>query len=113
MDINDGLSILRGGNGAATNFLKTKTTTALTAAFRPVINDALGQTGATQLWTNVFQTYNQLPIVVNKINPDLAGYVTDKALSGLFLTIADEENKIRTNPAAQVTSILQKVFGSR
>lgn len=111
MNIQDGLNILQGGNGAATNFLKLKTTAALTAAFRPVIEKALGQSGATKLWTQVFSTYNKLPLVGQKVNPDLVGYATERALNGLFITIADEENKIRTNPAARVTGLLQKVFG--
>lgn len=111
MNIQDGLNILRGGNGAATNFLKLKTTSALTGAFRPVIDNALNKTGATLLWNNVFKYYNKLPMTRTKINPDLVSYATERALSGLFVTIADEENKIRTNPASRVTSILQKVFG--
>lgn len=111
MNINDGLNILRGGNGAATNFLKIKTTAALTAAFRPVIDNALNKTGATLLWNNVFKYYNKLPLTRTKINPDLVSYATERALNGLFVTIADEENKIRTNPASRVTNLLQKVFG--
>jgi len=112
MNIQDGLNILRGGNGAATNYLKQKTTAALTEAFRPVISKSLDKVGATSLWNTVFSTYNKLPLTRNKINPDLVAYVTERALSGLFITIAEEENKIRTNPAARVTSILQKVFGN-
>ena len=110
--IQDGLSILQGGKGAATAYLKSKTTLALANAFRPVITSSLGKTGATSLWSNVFNTYNRLPVTRTKVNPDLAGYVTERALSGLFLRISDEENKIRTDPAARVTSILQEVFGA-
>ena len=111
MNINDGLNILRGGNGAATNYLKQKTTGALTEAFRPVINDALKKSGATELWTRVFTTYNKLPMTMKKINPDLVAYATERALSGLFVTISDEENKIRNNASSRVTNLLQKVFG--
>lgn len=113
MSIQDGITILRGGNGAATNYLKMKTTQALTDAFRPVIQNSLGKVGATALWSDVFRIYNQLPTTYNKINPDLTGYVTERALSGLFVNIADEENKIRNNPAARVTGLLQQVFGGR
>ena len=111
MNINDGLNILRGGNGAATEFLRQKTTAALTEAFRPVIQTALDKSGATMMWGKVFGAYNKLPMTRNKINPDLVAYATERALSGLFVTIADEESKIRTNPAARVTGLLQKVFG--
>lgn len=107
--IQDGINILRGGNNAATNYLKGRTTAALTAAFAPVIQKSLNKVGAPDIWKTVFSTYNRVSI--NKVNPDLTGYVTERALSGLFTTIADEEAKIRTNPAAQVTSLLQKVFG--
>ncbi len=111
MNIQDGLNILRGGNGAATEFLKQKTTAALTEAFRPVIKTALDKAGATVLWGKVFETYNKLPMTRQKINPDLVAYATERALNGLFVTIADEESRIRTNPAARVTGLLQKVFG--
>lgn len=113
MTITDGLSILRGGSGAATNYLKGRTTASLTTAFKPVIQNALGKNNATALWSDVFTTYNRLPTTRSKVNPDLTGYVTERALAGLFTTIADEENKIRTNPAARVSSILEKVFGAK
>ncbi|WP_232831840.1 DUF4197 domain-containing protein [Taibaiella helva] len=109
--IQDGLNILRGGNNAATNFLKTKTTSALTAAFTPVIQKSLNKVGAPDIWKTVFSTYNR--VSPNKVNPDLTGYVTERALNGLFVTIGDEEAKIRTNPASQVTGLLQKVFGKQ
>lgn len=111
--ITDGLSILRGGQGAATNFLKQRTSVALTNAFKPVIQNSLAKVNATSLWSNVFTTYNRLPTTRSKVNPDLTGYVTDRALTGLFTTISEEENKIRTNPAARVSSILEKVFGAK
>jgi hypothetical protein len=109
--IQDGLNILKGGNNAATDYLRGRTTGALTAAFSPVIQKSLGKVGAPDLWKSVFSTYNK--ISRNKVNPDLTGYVTERALSGLFVTIGDEEAKIRTNPASQVTGLLQKVFGGK
>lgn len=112
MTIQDGIGILRGGRDAATQYLRTKTTLALTNAFRPVIDNSLAKVNATALWGTVFNTYNSLPTTRNRINPDLTGYVTERALNGLFLKIADEEGKIRTNPAARVSDILQKVFGA-
>lgn len=113
MSIQDGVNILKGGNGAATNYLKLKTTQSLTDAFKPVISASLAKVGATAYWTKVFTLYNQLPTTMNKINPDLTSYVTERALNGLFVNIADEENKIRTNPSARVTDLLQKVFSAR
>ncbi len=113
MSIQDGLSILTGGNGAATRYLRQKTTTALTNAFKPVISNSLSKVGATAYWSQIFTTYNKLPTTRSKVNPDLTAYVTERALNGLFVTITEEENKIRSNPAARTSSLLQKVFGAR
>ncbi len=110
--INDGLSILTGANNAATTYLQSKTTASLTQAFRPSIENSLNKVGAVTAWKKVFDAYNKIPLVNKKINSDLTGYVTERALSGLFTTIAQEELKIRTNPAAQVSNILKKVFGN-
>lgn len=113
MNINDGLNILKGGNGAATAFLRGATTAALTAAFRPVIQASLNKVGATAYWGDLTRIYNGLPVTRNKINEDLPAYVTERALNGLFVNIAQEEEKIRTNPAARVTGLLDKVFGAK
>jgi hypothetical protein len=112
MSIQDALSILKGSDTAATGYLRGKTVAALTSAFRPVIDTALQKTSATSYWKTVFDAYNKLPTTFNKINPDLAGYVTEKSLSGMFYQVAQEEQKIRKDPAARVTDILKKVFGS-
>lgn len=96
---------------AATQFLKRTTTTQLTAAFKPKIQAALSKTGTTTLWSQIMNTYNKIPFV-QKINPDLAGYVTQKGLDGIFYMISLEEAKIRKDPKAQTTQILQTVFGS-
>jgi hypothetical protein len=113
MTIQDGLGILRGGNGAATAYLRNATTMPLTNAFRPVIENSLAKVNATAYWNSVTRIYNQLPTTRTQINPDLAAYVTERALNGLFVNIADEENKIRTDPAARITDILKKVFGAK
>lgn len=110
--IQDGMGILKGGNSAATNYLKGRTVQSLTDTYRPVIQKALGKVDATKYWTQVFTVYNQLPTTRNKINTDLVAYVTERALDGLFVTIAEEENKIRQNPQARVTDLLRKVFGN-
>jgi hypothetical protein len=111
MSITDGITILRGGNDAATQFLKGRTTTPLTAAFRPVIQASLEKVQATRYWAEMVNVYNRLPTTRQKLNPDLAQYVTERALSGIFVYVAEEEAKIRTNPAARISEILKKVFG--
>lgn len=113
MNVQDGLSILKGHDSAATSYLKQKTLPELTNAFRPVIESALEKTNATKYWTDVFNTYNKLPTTLRKVNTDLSAFVTERALSGLFYQVALEEKKIRDNPAARVSDILKKVFGNQ
>ncbi|MEO6721897.1 MAG: DUF4197 domain-containing protein, partial [Ferruginibacter sp.] len=111
MSIGDGMQILRGGDFAATEFLKKTTTAELTEKFRPVIEGSLTKTDATKYWNDVFSNYNKFS--KDKVNTDLTAYVTERALSGLFYNISLEEQKIRKDPAAQVTGILKKVFGGK
>jgi hypothetical protein len=111
MTIQDALGILKGGDFAATDYLKSKTTTSLTAAFKPVIQQSLDKVSATKYWSDVFTTYNKF--ATNKINPDLSGFVTDKAITGIFYQVGLEEQKIRKDPVARVTDLLKKVFGSK
>ena len=110
MSINDAVGILKGNDSAATSYLKVKTTPDLTSAFKPVIEAALQKTDATKYWKDVVDAYNKLPTTFNKVNADLSGYVTDKALTGMFYQVSLEEQKIRKDPAARVTDILKKVF---
>lgn len=111
MTIRDAFGILQGGDFAATNYLKMHTTTELTSAFRPVIDQALVHTDATKYWKDVFSTYNRFSNT--KVNTDLTAYVTEKALSGLFHNIGLEEQKIREDPAARVTELLKRVFAKQ
>lgn len=111
MSIKDGLQILRGGDFAATDYLKSTTTKILTDKFRPVIDASLVKTDATRYWKDVFTAYNRFSRT--PVNTDLVSYVTERALKGLFYNIGLEEQKIRKDPAAQVTSILKKVFGGK
>jgi hypothetical protein len=110
MTINDGLSILKGGNDAATQFLKNTSNAALIASFKPIVQNSLSKVQITQYWNPLMTTYNKIPFV-KKVNPDLNQYVTDKAIEGLFKLIAAEELKIRKDPAARINDILKKVFG--
>ncbi len=112
MSITDAVGILKGGDSAATTYLKGKTSTALTEAFRPVVEKSLVKVDATKYWNTVFTNYNKVPFV-KKVNPDLTAYVTERALAGMFYQVAQEEQKIRQNPAAQTTALLQKVFGGK
>ena len=111
MTIKDGLNILRGGDFAATDYLKKTTTAALTEKMRPIIESSLSKVNATNYWKEVFTNYNRLSFSKQPVNTDLSSYVTDKSMSGIFYSIGQEEQKIRKDPAAQVTDLLKKVFG--
>lgn len=110
MTIQDGFEILNGPDDAATAYLKRKTTAPLTREFKPVVKQAIDKVQVTRYWNPIATTYNQVPFA-KKVNPDLDAYVTERALAGLFKLIADEEKKIRKDPAARVTELLRKVFG--
>jgi Protein of unknown function (DUF4197) len=109
MSIGDAWGILRGGDTAATAYLRKTTTASLSNAFRPVIENSLEKVDATKYWNTVFTAYNKFSF--NKVNPDLSAYVTDKALYGIFYEIGQQEMQIRKDPVARTTDILKKVFG--
>lgn len=114
MSIQDGFSILNGGEGAATKFLQDNTTSALVAAFSPKVEAAIANVKLTDYWNPIITKYNSAMTFTGgeKLNPDLNQYVTERAIQGLFHMVEQEENKIRKDPMARVTDILQKVFGS-
>ncbi|HEV7232008.1 MAG TPA: DUF4197 domain-containing protein [Bacteroidia bacterium] len=111
MSVSDGFSILKGADNAATQYLKNKTTGELMEKFKPIVQAAIDKVELTKSWKPIVTTYNRIPFVERQ-NPDLTDYVTKKGLEGLFTLVQDEELKIRKNPAAQVTDLLKKVFGS-
>ncbi len=111
MTIADGFAILRGGDNAATMYLKDKTSAKLRTKFNPVVKNAIDKVEVTKYWNPVITTYNKIPFI-EKQNPNLDDYITTKAMDGLFIMIEKEEKKIRQDPVARVTDILKRVFGS-
>lgn len=109
MSFNDAMGILTGGKGAATSYLKQTTTTALTNAFKPKIQESLNKVGFTANWTTLVNEYNKIPFIT-KMNPDLNDYVTQKALTALFNKVEEEENLIRENPLKRSTDLMKKAF---
>jgi len=114
MSVQDGFAILRGGNGAATKFLKDNTTNELVVAFSPKVRTAISNVKLTEYWNPIITKYNAASVLLGqeKINPDLDQYVTQMAINGLFKMVEKEENNIRNNPGARATELLQRVFGS-
>lgn len=115
MTVADGFAILKGGDHAATDFLKEKTTAELTAKFRPIVEQATQKVALTSYWTPLTKAYNTATLLTGgqAVNPDLDAYVTQKAIHGLFVLVADEELKIRKDPLARTTDLLKRVFGAQ
>ncbi|WP_111706716.1 DUF4197 domain-containing protein [Lutibacter citreus] len=109
MSFNDAKDILLGDKNAATNYLKTSTTQALTAKFRPIIQNSFQKVGADEIWSNLITKYNTLPLT-NNVNSDLTEYVTSEALKGVFTMVEVEELKIRTKVSERSSDLLKKVF---
>ena len=105
----DAKDILLGSNDAATQYLTSKTQTALYDKFNPVIKASFDKVGADQIWANLINKYNAIPFTSN-VNPDLTDYVTGEALKGVYKMIAVEEQEIRTKVGSRTTALLQKVF---
>ncbi|MEQ3661826.1 MAG: DUF4197 domain-containing protein [Flavobacterium sp.] len=109
MSFNDAKNILMGNNTAATTYLQSSTSTALYGKFNPVIKNSFSKVGADKVWANIITKYNAIPFV-NKVNPDLTDYTTNKAMEGVFKMIAVEEQNIRGNFSARSSDLLKKVF---
>lgn len=112
MTIEDAWSILQGQDDAATQYLKTSTSELLKEKFKPVIQNSLSKVNATKYYSDLVSSYNRIPLV-QKVNPDLDEYATERAIEGLFVMIAKEEKNIRENPLARTSELLKKVFGSQ
>ena len=109
MPITDAVSIARGEGASGTNYLRTNTNDSLMVAFRPIIKNSLNKVNATKYWENIIQTYNHIPFV-NKMNPNLDDYVTQKAIEGLFFMISKEEIAIKKDIKKRTSDLLRKVF---
>jgi len=112
MSFDDAKKILTGGNTAATDYFKAKTTDQLTAAFHPVIDKSMSEVGVTRQYQALVGKFDTIPFAKTQ-SFDLDNYVTGKALDGLFHVVGEQEKLIRTNPAARTTVLLQEVFAKK
>jgi len=112
MTFEDARKILSGGDTAATAYFKDKTADQLRTAFRPLVKAAMDETGVVQQYKALTGQVSSFAFTRGQ-SFDLDEYVVTKTLDGLFYVLGQEEKKIRTNPAAQVTPLLRQVFGSR
>ncbi|MFC1820359.1 DUF4197 domain-containing protein [Thermodesulfobacteriota bacterium] len=112
MSFADARKILDGGDNEATLYFKEKTSDRLHEIFSPVIHKTMSQVGVTSRYQELEKKVSNIPFT-ESLSFDLDDYVTNKSLDGLFLMLAEEEKKIRQNPAARVTSLLKEVFGGK
>ncbi|MBF0610227.1 MAG: DUF4197 domain-containing protein [Magnetococcales bacterium] len=117
MSIQDAAGILRGPNDAATQYFRKTSSNQLISAIRPIVSKSTQEAGVTSSYKTLTGSLPQsklslLSNVTKQDVTDLDGYVTGKAVDGLFFKLADEEKQIRTNPAARSSDLLQKVFGA-
>jgi len=112
MTFDDAKKILSGGNTAATEFFKAKTTDSLTAAFKPVVDKTMGEVGVARQYQELMGRFDAIPFARSQTF-DIDGYVSKKALDGLFHVVGEQETLIRTNPAARTTALLQEVFARK
>lgn len=109
LTLQDVMNILNGEQNAATIYLSNHTRKQLVLKFKPIVEASLNNVGATKHWETMISAYNKIPLV-QKINPDLVDYATNKAIDGLFIKIEKEEIEIRKNPGARTSDLLKKVF---
>jgi hypothetical protein len=100
-----------GQENEATLYFEDKTRGRLYELFRPIVNTAMSEVGVTRSYQEIDKKARTIPFG-EKFTLDLDDYVTNKGLDGLFFMVAEEEKKIRQNPTARVTDLLQEVFGS-
>jgi hypothetical protein len=111
MTVVDAYGIVKGDETAATTYFRDKTSLNLYNLFKPVVTDSMAKVGVVRSYKRMMDNYNAIPFV-RRIDVDIEDYVTDGALEGLFFMVGEEERKIRKDPAARVTRLLQEVFGN-
>jgi len=112
MSIDDARKILNGRDNEATLYFREKTEDRLSQTFKPIVHSAMSKVGVTRSYQELDAKVRSIPFT-ESLSFDLDQYVTNGALDGLFLMLAEEERKIRQNPAARVTDLLKEVFGSQ
>ena len=105
----DAIAILNGPENALTKYLRDDSYNNLYNAFYPQTLRAISNTGIQKLFDNIIKKYNKIPLV-KKVDFDLSNYITVKTIDGIFFLISEEEKKIRNNPKARTTELLQKIF---
>ncbi|MGB0908278.1 MAG: DUF4197 domain-containing protein [Maricaulaceae bacterium] len=114
LSIADAVGIVRGADNAATTYLKDRTTPRLTALFNPIMENALSQTGALQIFDQMSSQLTSVPFAPQlgaDARQSLMDHGVKYALGGVFHYIAEEERQIREDPSKRTSDILRRVFG--
>jgi len=106
----DVMAVFRGGDDAATRYLRNQSETRLRQRYQPIVRRHLDQVQGLDYYREIAERWNRLPMV-DPLEVDLETHVTDHALDGLFLILAEEERRIRSDPVARTTELLREVFG--
>ena len=112
MSFEDASKILNGRDNEATLYFEDKTSGRLQELLKPIVKDSMGEVGVTRSFQDLNAKAQSMPFG-KSLSFDLDQYVTDGALQGLFKMLAEQERQIRTQPAARVTDLLQKVFAGQ
>jgi hypothetical protein len=110
MTISDAFGILNGGETAATDYFRRKTTALLTERFQPIVTAKMKEVGVYNVYNDLVARYNQLPIEKPQA-VDIDDYVTTRTINGIFSVLEGEEKRIREDPVARTTALLRRVFG--
>lgn len=110
MSFEDARQVVMGGNTADTQYFNRTTSDKVAEAFRPIIENAMAKTGVTEKFEALMGSAPKIPFF-NNPTVDINAYVLEKSVDGLFTMMGQEEQRIRSNPAAQVTPLLKTVFG--
>lgn len=106
----DVMAVFRGGDDAATRYLRSQSEPRLRQRYQPIIRHHLDQVQGLSTYRDIAERWNRLPMV-DPLEVDLEAHVTERALDGLFKILAEEERRIRTDPVARTTELLREVFG--
>jgi len=110
MSLADAVGIVRGGEDAATRYFRAHTDAALNERLKPIVAEATARANVTGAYKRLMKKAAFLDKAAEPVSLDLDAYVTRAALDGLYLLMAEEEQRIRRNPLARSTELLKKVF---
>jgi hypothetical protein len=111
MTIQDAKGILTGGETAATDYFRRTTHDQLMQRFLPIVKKTTDRVGLAGQYNALAGHAVQLGLM-SREQSTVEGYVTEKALDGLYLIIAEQEKAFRQNPLGAASDIVKRVFSA-